>query len=267
MIEDMKLVSIPIHNIEADIKQPRKDFKDINDLMVSIIKHGLLEPLKVIEIEKDKYKLIDGERRYRALSQIVNSSCDFDENINCFVLSKIHNKLILQLITDIHKQKLNPIEEADTFKELITKNKMSIDEVRVLIGKPREYIIKRLKLIAFNKITQKKIREGKIPFSTASSLSINAIKEKENVIMSRIEEEKATTSRAKEIIYEEENRENSRINLFSKSIDSSIKNINNFILFIRRIKNNSYKGVEEALSKIKINELENKVRELNMELK
>ena len=262
MIEKMDLRSIPIENIEADMKQPRKDFKEIKDLIYSIIKHGLLEPLKVIELKKDKYKLIDGERRYRALSKIVSSAKDFDRNVKCFVLSNIKNKTILQLITDIHKQKLNPIEEADSFKELIKEDKFSIDEIKVMIGKPRDYIVKRLKLVAFNQFTQKKIREGKISPSVASSISISSIRVKEDAIISRIEEENANISRAKEIIYEEENRESSRIRNFSMGVNSSIKTMDDFISFFERIKDKDYKGVRSELFKIPIRELGEKVSQL-----
>ncbi len=263
MSEVLDLIEIPIKDIEADTQQPRKDFQKIEDLIYSIMKYGILEPLKVVEIGDNRYRLIDGERRYRALSRIIKKQCGFEEKVKCFVLSKITNKLILQLVTDIHKQKLNPIEEANSFKELIKRKKMSIDEVRVLIGKPREYVVKRLKLIAFNISTQKKIKEGKISPSIASSISIGTIKEKEDIIISRIEEEKANMSRAKEIIYEEENRESSRINLFSSSIESTIENIKNFIYFLKKIEGKKYKGVSKAMSKIKVDELQEKLKELN----
>jgi len=99
---------IDLERIKSDPDQPRKtwDKKKLNELAVSIEKHGVLQPITVEYIEEEDYfKVINGERRYRA-SKIAGL-----EEIPCIIRNidqKI--KLIHQLIENIQRQDLPPIE-------------------------------------------------------------------------------------------------------------------------------------------------------------
>jgi ParB/RepB/Spo0J family partition protein len=63
----MEVVRIPLKQIQTDSEQPRKTFEDVGELASSILKEGLLEPLKVMRLTPRRFILIDGERRFRAL--------------------------------------------------------------------------------------------------------------------------------------------------------------------------------------------------------
>lgn len=223
----MKLEKIDIRNIEIDKEQPRKKFENIDQLISAIIKEGLLEPLKLIKQKDNKYLLIDGERRLRALKFIVERDGDFDKRINCIILPKSHNNLITQLVTDIHKEKLSYLEEANAFDKLIQMG-LDINDIKGRIGKDRSYVVRRLKLLAFNSVTQKKIDEGKIPFSAMANINVEDIKKKEDIIVSRIEEENASSERIIEIIQEENYRYEERINSFLNRIQRFSEDITRF---------------------------------------
>lgn len=228
----MEIENIKFDKIEVDKNQPRKKFEDIKELSSNIIKEGLLEPLKVMK-EKDKYILVDGERRFRAL-QLINKLPDSEYHIvPCIVLKDLKNLTITQLSTDIHKNKLDPFEEAEAFKSLLESG-LEVNDLKARLGKHRSYIIKRLKLLSFSTRTQEKIREGKIPLSAIDHLDIDVLKEKEDIIVSRIEEEAKNSSDVKKIIDEETHKYEYRINSFLDDLEYFKKELDRFQYYIKR---------------------------------
>ena len=262
----MKLAEIPIEQIEVDENQPRKDFQDVSDLVGSIVKSGLLEPLKVIQKAPDRYLLIDGERRYRALTKIRSTHKQFSKNVKCIILAGIKNKLIIQLVTDVHKQKLNPIEEANAFHSLISKGKVNITDIRILIGKPREYVMKRLKLLAYSEDSQKKIKSGKLSFSAASSIPIDSIKAKEKEIVSRMVDENANAEDARKIVYEVESRNQSRVEVFIREIKGWNDEIKSFGFFLRMLPEDERKLIVKNLLSISFEDIETEIEDLKTDM-
>ncbi|HZK10778.1 MAG TPA: ParB/RepB/Spo0J family partition protein, partial [Atribacterota bacterium] len=113
---------IEISRIKLDPEQPRKSLnqKRLNELAESIKKHGLLQPITVEYIEpEDCFKIISGERRYKAakLSDLQEIPCII-KNIDSYT------RLIHQLIENIQRQDLPPLEEADSIQALINKKRM-----------------------------------------------------------------------------------------------------------------------------------------------
>jgi ParB family transcriptional regulator, chromosome partitioning protein len=141
---------IDLERIKSDPDQPRKtwDKKKLNELAVSIEKHGVLQPITVEYIEEEDYfKVINGERRYRA-SKIAGL-----EEIPCIIRNidqKI--KLIHQLIENIQRQDLPPIEEAESIQTLIQARKIenpdySQREASRDLGLPKSYVNEMLTLL------------------------------------------------------------------------------------------------------------------------
>jgi ParB/RepB/Spo0J family partition protein len=230
----MQVVEIPINQIEVDISQPRKSFENIGELASSILKEGLIEPLKVMK-NGDKYILIDGERRFRALNMLYEKENSYYNKVKCIVMKKEQpkEKLITQLVTDLQKEKLNPLEEAEAFKTLIEIYGFSINDIKMRVSKKREYITKRLKLLAYSPETIKKIQEGKIKISVAEAIDIDTIHRKEGIIMDRIEKEDADCVRAREIIAEENYKYEWRINSFINKLNQFLDEVNKFNTCLR----------------------------------
>ena len=222
----MEIIKIPIKKIEVDTDQPRKTFENIGELASSILKEGLIEPLKVMK-SGDKYILIDGERRFRALKLLYEKGGGYYNKVKCIVMKedKPKGKLITQL---------TPLEEAEAFRKLIEIYHLSINDIKMRISKKREYITKRLKLLSYSLETQKKIKEGKIRTSVLESIDIDTIHRKEGIIIDRIEEENADIIRAREIIAEENYKYEYSINSFIHKTEKFINEINKFNNCLRK---------------------------------
>lgn len=221
-------------NILIDETQIRKEFPEDSDMIKSIVKNGLLDPLKVYP-EGKNYRLIDGERRFRALVKLIeNQDTKFSKSILCMVYPTPKNKTITQLITDIHKKKISPLEEAEAYKKLIEEDKLSTYEISTSLGLKESYILNRLKLLLLDESAKEKISSGKLNASVIQSLSIDSIKNKPHII-DRIVREDADTNRAKEIIMEEDSNLQRMINhvlrrtfvLFEEAerLDTAMKNL------------------------------------------
>jgi len=152
---------IDISRIKSDPDQPRKSLnqKSLNELAESIKKHGLLQPITVEYIEREDYfKIINGERRYKAakLAGIQELPC---------IIKYIdkHVRLIHQLIENIQRQDLPPLEEAESIQALINKKRMgdpnySQREASRELGLPKSYVNEMLTLLKLPRDIKESVR-------------------------------------------------------------------------------------------------------------
>lgn len=159
--------NIPITEIVPNSEQPRKNFshQDLEDLVLSIKKYGVLQPITVTERADGGYELIAGERRLRA-SQIAGMA-----TIPAIVRSATQQeKLELALIENIQRQNLNPIEEAFAFKRLIEEFELTQQEVADNVGKSRPVVANTIRLLDLPEEIQKALMDGKISSGKARAL-------------------------------------------------------------------------------------------------
>jgi len=152
---------IEISRIKLDPEQPRKSLnqKRLNELAESVKKHGLLQPISVEYIEQeDCFKIINGERRYKAakLSGLQELPCII-KNIDK------HTRLIHQLIENIQRQDLPPLEEAQSIQALINKKRMdnpnySQREASRELGLPKSYVNEMLSLLKLPQDIKESVR-------------------------------------------------------------------------------------------------------------
>ena len=138
--------------------QPRKNFDEtaLRELSESIKKHGLIQP--IIVIEKDGgYMLIAGERRFRATKLLGESKIKA-------IVADIESQSLreLALIENIQREDLNPIELANSYKELIDEYKITQDGLANIIHKSRVQITNTMRLLSLSAVTQEYIKEGKL---------------------------------------------------------------------------------------------------------
>ena len=136
------LLDLDIHQIIPDPNQPRKTFTNIDSLAKSIQSQGIIQPIIVsYDDSSEYYKIIAGERRYRAAKQVGLS------NIPCIVRNeKDADILIMQLLENDQREKVSPFEEADALAELINVKKMKKSEVAKSLGHDNSWVSMRLKL-------------------------------------------------------------------------------------------------------------------------
>ena len=149
---------IDLELITENPYQPRKNFDEtaLRELSESIKRHGLIQP--IIVIEKDGgYMLIAGERRFRATKLLGESKIKA-------IVADIESQSLreLALIENIQREDLNPIELANSYKELIDEYKITQDGLANIIHKSRVQITNTMRLLSLSSATQEYIKEGKL---------------------------------------------------------------------------------------------------------
>lgn len=156
----MDIIEIATALIEEDKDQPRYQFDDeaLQELMSSIGEIGLLSPIKVRAVPGGRYKIIYGNRRYKACVMLNRPT------IPCIV-SQATDELEIyfeQIAENLTRQGFSPIEEAEAFNKLLTDPKFSSSTkyISSKLGKPESYIKNKLELLKFSNAVRKLIVSG-----------------------------------------------------------------------------------------------------------
>ena len=217
------IMELKISQIEPNIAQPRKSFDEerINELAKSIKENGLIQPI-VVSKEGDTYKIIAGERRWRAarLAGLTTVPVYIKEEINGQRL------LELALIENLQRQDLNSIEEANAYQALINEYNMTQEQVAEVIGKSRPKIANSVRLLSLDKRVQDMIIEGRISEAHARAILPVENKEKQYEIALLIEKKGLNVRdvenlmRRRKKISQKEKIED----IFAKNIEENMKN-------------------------------------------
>lgn len=157
----MLVKSIPLSLIDEDQEQPRYNFNEesLKELAESIKEVGLLNPIKVKILENGRYKIIFGNRRFKAckllnLTEIPAIISENESEVDIY---------LEQLTENIQREGFNPIEEAEAFNRLLNEEKFQMTKnlLAVSLGKTERYISQKLDLLIFGKEIQQLIHAGK----------------------------------------------------------------------------------------------------------
>jgi ParB family chromosome partitioning protein len=133
---------VRVTHISSNRDQPRTSLGDLDDLVSSIRRHGILEPLLVRNRPEDGYELISGERRFHA-AMIAGL-----EEVPCVELEiDDPQALEIALIENLQRKDLSPFEEAEGFNTLIHTYDYTHEEVAEAVGRSRVTITETLKLL------------------------------------------------------------------------------------------------------------------------
>ncbi len=161
------IVSLRISEVEPNSAQPRKTFRpeQLEELAASVREHGIIQPIVVTKNEKGFYTIIAGERRWRAarmanLKEIPAIIREYDEKTASEVA----------LIENLQRENLNPMEEADGFRNLMDLYGMTQEEISEKIGKSRSAVGNALRLLALKEPVRKLVSEGKLSAGHARTL-------------------------------------------------------------------------------------------------
>lgn len=131
---------IPLEALRPNPNQPRKAFDDLEELIASIERVGVLEPL-LVRREDHGYEIVSGERRYRA-SQAAGL-----EDVPCIVLELDDAEALeIALIENLQREDLSAFEEAEGLQALVDQFGLTHDEVAVRISKSRTTVTETLRL-------------------------------------------------------------------------------------------------------------------------
>jgi ParB family chromosome partitioning protein len=161
-----RVQEIPIDKIRPNPENPRKKFDRtaIEELAQTIKKHGLLQPI-LVQKKGDHYIVISGERRLRSLIHLGMAKAP------CIVKELDRRKTLeVSLIENIQREQLDPIEEANVFKLLLTDYSLTQDELAEQVGKNRATIANRLRLLNLPLEVQAAIADGRLTEGQARPL-------------------------------------------------------------------------------------------------
>ena len=143
---EKNLLFISIEKIIRDPDQPRKKFNEdkIKELAISIKKHGLIQPIILRKYSEEEYRIVAGERRWRA-SQIAGLNI-----MPSIILPSDLDKNEVSLIENIQREDLTIIEEANAYINLIEKNQYSHEQLASIVGKSRSHITNILRILSLD---------------------------------------------------------------------------------------------------------------------
>ena len=150
---------IALDDIEVNPYQPRKEFDEaeLKELSESIRQLGLIQPITVRKIGKNKYQLISGERRCRA-SRLAGLT-----SIPAYVReADKQSSLVLSLVENIQRSDLNAIDVASSYQQLIEEFSVTQEDLSDYIGKNRSTITNYLRLLKLPPEIQFGIKQNKI---------------------------------------------------------------------------------------------------------
>jgi len=162
-----KVAKIRLADIVPNPFQPRQRFdtEKMDELVCSIREKGIIQPILVRLTEKG-HELVAGERRWRAAQELQL------EEIPAIIRSDINDSdsLEISLIENIQREELNPIEEANAYRELINQFDYTLEKVGQIMGKDKTTISNSLRLLTLAGEIHGFVIEGKISAGHAKAL-------------------------------------------------------------------------------------------------
>ncbi len=161
------LIDLAVDHVEPNRLQPRKHFDEeaLASLTASVRELGVLQPILVREAEDGRYELIAGERRWRAAKRAGMAS------IPAIVKTTTDTHSLEQaLVENLHRENLNPLEEAAAYQQLIEDFQLTHDELATRMGKSRAAITNTLRLFQLPPSVQRMVADGLLAAGHARAL-------------------------------------------------------------------------------------------------
>jgi ParB family transcriptional regulator, chromosome partitioning protein len=161
------LLTLPIARIRPGRYQPRTkmDQQALAELAASIRSQGLMQPLLVRPVDRDRYELIAGERRWRAAQM-----AGLDEVPALVREVPDDAALAMSLIENIQRENLNPMEEAAGIQRLVDEFKMTHEQAADAVGRSRSATTNLLRLLKLARPVQEMLMEGALEMGHARAL-------------------------------------------------------------------------------------------------
>ena len=161
------LTTLPVGRIRPGRYQPRTkmDQQALAELAASIRSQGLMQPVLVRPVERERYELIAGERRWRA-AQMAGL-----EELPALIREVPDDAaLAMSLIENIQRENLNPMEEAAGVNRLVEEFKMTHEQAADAVGRSRSATTNLLRLLKLAKPVQEMLMEGALEMGHARAL-------------------------------------------------------------------------------------------------
>jgi len=161
------VIRIPVEEIEINPKQPRRDFDEqaLKELSDSIKMHDIIQPVTVSMIAPHRYRLIAGERRWRATKMAGI------KDIPAYIRQANDQQLLeLALLENLQREDLNAMEIGLSYKRLMEELSYNQEQVAERMGKDRTTVANYIRLLKLPPDIQVAVRKGELSFGHARAL-------------------------------------------------------------------------------------------------
>ena len=161
------IMRIPVEHIEPNPKQPRRDFDEaaLQELAASIKMHDIIQPITVSKLHGNKYRLISGERRWRA------AKFAGLKDIPAYIRQANDQELLeLALLENLQREDLNAMEIAISYKRMMEELNHTQEQVAERMGKDRSTVTNYIRLLKLPPDIQIAVRNGEISMGHARAL-------------------------------------------------------------------------------------------------
>ena len=188
---------IPLDQIEINPKQPRRDFDEtaLSELAASIKLHDIIQPLTVSKLPTGKYRLIAGERRFRA-AKIAGL-----KDVPVYLRQANDSELLeLALLENLQREDLNAIEIALSYKRLMDELDYTQEQVAERMGKERSTVTNYIRLLKLPPDIQVAVRTGVISMGHARALVNVDVVDKQLFIFSEIKNKGLSVRQTEDLV-------------------------------------------------------------------
>ena len=187
---------VNITKVEPNREQPRKTFDEdaLEELADSIKQFGLLQPI-LVQDRKTYYEIIAGERRWRAAKKAGL------KEVPVIIKNLTEQEIVeISLIENIQREDLNPIEEAQAYKRLLTEFNLKQDEVAERVAKSRTAVTNSMRLLKLCDNVQQMIIDGMISTGHARALISIEDPEQQYTVAQQIFDEKLSVRDVEKLV-------------------------------------------------------------------
>ena len=191
------IIEIELDLIDVNPYQPRTYFDEeaLRELASSIRELGVIQPITVRKIDKDKFQLVSGERRFRASKLIGNKT------VPAYIrLANDQEMLEMALVENIQRKNLDPIEVALSYQRLIDEIQLTQEELSTRVGKKRSTVTNYLRLLKLDPILQTGMRDGFISMGHGRAMINVENTEDQLAIYEKILREKLSVRQTEDLV-------------------------------------------------------------------
>ena len=165
--EEKTSLYLPISQVESCAGQPRKQFDPdaLADLADSIREHGIIQPLTVRKLQSGYYQIIAGERRWRAARM-----AGLDQVPAIVIEADDRKAMELAMIENLQREDLNPMEEAEGYRQLMEQYNLTQEETAQRVGKSRSAVANALRLLNLCPSVRAMVEDGRLTSGHARTI-------------------------------------------------------------------------------------------------
>lgn len=230
-----EVIQIPVQKIVPNRYQPRTIFHEekIKELAQTIRTHGMIQPIVVRKLDEDKYEIIAGERRWRAVQLLQWETVpaiirDFTDTETASVA----------LIENLQREELTPIEEAYAYAKLLEMHSLTQEALAQRLGKNQSTIANKLRLLKLPKEIQDALMERKITERHARALIQVKEPEMQLILMEEIIENhlnvKQTEERIAKLYEKKEKKKRPKLKGINKDVRIAMNTIRQSLSMITK---------------------------------